>query len=89
MNFDSREVYKLYIYLSENYTHYHFNFEDIKFDSSKYFEIKKLLIVVIITICNITIQMIDDDKVQKYWVNEIDNPAEEYLIYAYYLRLLT
>lgn len=32
-----------------------------------------------------TVNLIDDDTLLKYWKNKIDNPVEEYIYYANYI----
>lgn len=85
MIFDLEEVYKLYKYLSEKYTHHHWNVENIEFNASNYLEIEWLSIMIIITICNITVQLADFDEVEKHWKDKIEQPVEEYTEYRSYI----
>lgn len=89
MTFEKDEVYKIYSYLSEKYAHHHQKIENIEFDGNWYLKMKSLSIILIVTICSITLQMIDSDKVEEYRGNKIDKPGEEYEYYAYYVRLVT
>ena len=89
MTFEKDEVYKIYTYLSKKYAHHHWKIENIEFNGNRYLKMKKLSIILIVTICSITIQMVESDEVEKYWENKIDNPGEEYLYYVYYIRLIT
>ena len=85
MIFDLDEVYKLYKYLSEKYTHNHWNITDIKFDWKKYLEIEWISVIIIITICNITIQMAKYEAVEKHWNDKIENPIDWYPQYCSYI----
>lgn len=85
MKFDSTEVYKIYKYLSNNFTHFQWNNIDINFDKQQYLELNSLFTITIITISNITINLIKPETLLKYRKNRIDNPVEEYLYYAEYI----
>lgn len=81
MLFNSKEVYKLYSYLSERFTHNNLNQSDIDFDKRKHIEIHNLSIVIIITISNITINLIKIDDLEKHWRDKVNNPVEEHVHY--------
>ena len=89
MTFEKDEVYKIYTYLSKKYAHHHQKIEKIEFNGNRYLKMKKLSIILIVTICSITLQMVNSDEVEKYRGNKIDNPGEEYEYYAHYIRLIT
>lgn len=85
MMFDVDEVYKIYSYLSDKFTHFNWNTVNIKFDKRKIFEMDSVFVITIITISNMTVNLIDDGILLKYWKNKIDNPVEEYIYYANYI----
>lgn len=85
MIFDPNEVYKIYKYLSNNFTHFQWNNIDINFDKQQYLELNSLFTITIITISNITINLIESEILLKYRTNRIENPVEEYLYYAEYI----
>ncbi len=85
MIFNTDEVYKLYNYLSNKYTHHHRNINDIKFDMDKYLEIEWLSVMIIITICCITVQLVEYDEIEEHRCDKIDNPVEEYTQYCNYI----
>ena len=89
MLFNSKEVYKLYSYLSERFTHNNLNQSDIDFDKRKYIEIHNLSIVIIITISNITINLIKIDDLEKHWRDKVNNPVEEHVHYWAFVWPLT
>lgn len=89
MMFEIDEVYKLYTYLSEKYSHYHWNFTDIKFDKNKFIEIENLTIILIVTISNMTINLTSMEWLTKHWNDKIDNPVDDYNFYWAYVWPLT
>ena len=85
MMFEVDEVYKLYMYLSEKYSHCLWNFVDIKFDKSKFSEIENLTIILIVTISNIILNLIPLEQLAKHWNDKLDNPIEEHDFYSAYI----
>jgi len=85
MTFESNEVYKIYKYLSNKFTHFHWNNIEINFDKKQYMELNSLFTITIISISNITINLIEPEILLKYRTNRIENPVEEYLYYAEYI----
>lgn len=83
--FDKDEVYKMYTYLSEKYTHNHINVLDIEFNDEKYLEIEWISVMTIIIIANITTQLVDIDEVERRWLDIIDYPIEEHIQYCSYI----
>lgn len=85
MKFITTEVYKLYEYLSKYYTHQHKSTDEYKFDEKKYLEIEGLSVVILITISNITANLIDGDLLFKYSKEKINAPIDWYFFYENYI----
>ena len=89
MIFETNEVYKLYSYLSDNYSHHLWNFTDIKFDKQKFLEIENITIMLIITISNITLNLAPIDKINKHANDKINKQVDDYDFYWAYIWPIT
>lgn len=82
---DEKEVYKIYSYLSEYYTHKTNISSNISFDNNKYSEIYWTMTVLVIIMSYLVVDMIDEKLLIEYWQKDIMNVIDDYKFYAAYI----
>lgn len=82
---DGDEVYKIYQYLSNKYTHRTTITSDIAFKKDTYIELSWTMTVLIIIMSYLVVDMIDGDELVKYRQKDIQNPIDDYKFYAAYI----
>lgn len=82
---DENEVYKIYQYLSNKYTHRTNITSDISFKEDTYIQLSWTMTVLIIVMSYLVVDMIDGDELVKYRQKDILNPIDDYKFYAAYI----
>ena len=82
---DSEEIYKIYKYLSNQYTHQIITNGDIAFDKKKYLQLHWLFTITLIVMSYLIVNMTQESVLLKYRKNDIKKPVGNYKFYAAYI----